>query len=98
MCLTWNTASTYLTVQCIVSVAKTDILIVDPLGINRGHCNLGDTPHCSGSYKNDQLFAGNLGKLTAVTLQTDNRNSEGYWKCRHKNEETKTKVSFTEGY
>ena len=91
ICLTWNTSNTHLTVKCSVPSASHDILIVDPAG----------KVHAQSVFQEQQRFTHDVDKLensTTLPFTTVKDMAEGEWKCRHRNEEKASQVSFTKGY
>lgn len=97
ICLTWNITGSYVNVKCSVKFEQNNILIVDPFGNNRIHCNVSDSKRCSKNYAFDQLFEEQFENFKTLTLKTDKFNAEGKWKCRHGNKEASSYVSYTEG-
>ncbi|XP_071122419.1 uncharacterized protein [Mytilus edulis] len=90
ICLTWNTSNTHLTVKCSVPSASHDISIVDPAG----------KVHTQSVLQEQQRFIYDVDKLensTTHPFTTVKDMAEGEWKCRHRNEEKASQVSFTKG-
>lgn len=97
ICLTWKTSTSYITVKCIVSDAKHDILLFDPFGKNRGQCSLENRPTCSKNNKDDLISVEKFQRLTTVTLKTIKHKAIGEWKCRYGMRETISHVSYIKG-
>lgn len=97
ICLTWNTSTSYLIVQCSVMFATHDIFIVDQFGKIRGQCIIKDSWRCSGIETHDQIVETFSHNLTTLTLKTDKNTATGEWICRHGSKETKVYVSYLKG-
>lgn len=97
ICLKWNTTGNYLSVECMVYNATSEIFIVDPYGKNRVGCLTTDFPGCDESHQNDVAHADIADYITTRRIKTLQKGAEGEWKCRHGIEEKTSYISYTEG-